>query len=61
MNLFLGIFEPSLYNFNLSELEKDCYLHDKFIMEPWTNSKSYIEWINKSVFKCLPLSFEQGN
>jgi len=60
MNLFLGVFEPSLCGFNLSELEKDCYLHDKFIMAPWLLSKNYIEWINKKVFKCLPFSYEQG-
>ena len=59
INIFLGVFEPSAYNFSLTELEKDCYLHDKFIMEPWKNSKNYIEWINKNVFKCLPLAYDQ--
>lgn len=41
MNIFLGIFEPSLYNFHIWDLEKDVYLHDSFITQPWKISKKY--------------------
>jgi len=41
MNIFLGIFEPSLYNFHIWDLEKDIYLHDAFITQPWKIPKKY--------------------
>ena len=41
MNVFLGIFEPSLYNFHIWDLEKDIYLHDAFITQPWKISKKF--------------------
>lgn len=59
MNIFLGIFEPSLYNFHIWDLEKDIYLHDAFITQPWKIPKNYIEWIDFKTFKCLPLSYDQ--
>jgi hypothetical protein len=40
-------------------LTTDCYLHDGFIMKPWTISKDYINWLGVHLFKCLPLAFDQ--
>jgi hypothetical protein len=63
INIFLGVFEPTLWHpLALGDLETDVYLHNKFILEPWKlRPTNYIEWINKSVFKCLPAAYEQEN
>ncbi|CAF0829465.1 unnamed protein product [Brachionus calyciflorus] len=58
INIFLGIFEPAMYNYNIWDLTTDCYLHDSYIMQPWKMSKKYIEWIDSKLFKCLPLPYE---
>lgn len=59
MNIFLGIFEPSMYNYPIWDLASDCYLHDAYIMQPWKMSKRYIEWLDSKLFRCLPLPYEQ--
>lgn len=60
INLFLGIYEPSQYhNFNIWDLHTDCYLHDDYIMQPWKIQRNYIDWIDRSLFDCLPLPSEQ--
>ena len=60
MNVFLGIFEPSAYDYHIWELEKDCYLHDCYIMQPWRLPRKYIEWIDAKVFETLPFAYEQS-
>lgn len=60
INLFLGYFEPSQYTGgNIWDLQTDCYLHDNYIMQPWKMQKRYIEWIDRKLFDCLPMPYEQ--
>ncbi len=60
INVFLGIFEPYLFDYHIWELEKDTYLHDQFIMQPWKLPRKYIEWVDEKVFDTLPFAYEQS-
>lgn len=61
MNLFLGIYEPSLYHNTIPiwDLVTDMYLHDKFLTEPWKLSKRYCEWIDSKTFFYLPNAIDE--
>ncbi|CAH1788511.1 unnamed protein product [Owenia fusiformis] len=60
INLFLGVFEPSETGPNIWELPTDFYLHNKSTIDPlWNNLKSYCQWLNPSVYRSLPLSYDE--
>lgn len=60
INIFLGVFEPTRYaEFNIWDLQTDCYLHDNFIMQPWKLPRKYIDWIDAKMFNSLPMPCDQ--